>query len=193
MILEGFKVTTLSRTLIDLAGRLKLSALEAALDSATRRSFEVLPAIKAAIKRTCTRGRAGVGTLLDLVNRKEGRNATDSPLETQALQRLRDNGFPPPEVQWPVFGEDALPFIHVDLAYPRHLIAIVCNGLSTHGNRRQFDLDARQQSQLAGLGWSVIAVTSGTVSQEGWLTAVRRRLPEKSVHPRAKTRQTELW
>lgn len=191
MLLEGFRVTTLPRTLIDLSGRLTLKKLEMALDSATRRTFEVLPEIEAGIEALGTVGRKGCGALYDLVMRKQGRAGTDSPLETTALQRLRDHRFPQPETQWPVFGDDEVPFAHLDLSYPAYKIAIVCNGLRAHGNRIRFDLDARQHARLAGLGWHVIPVTAGTVETDGWLSDIARLLPPGSITP--ELRQAELW
>ena len=88
---------------------------------------------------------------------KSGRTPTDSPLEITVLQRIREFGLPIPETQWPVFDGDDVPFARVDLAYPRAKIAIPCDGLRTHGNRKQFDLDADQRARLAGLGGTGLA------------------------------------
>ena len=192
MILEGFRITTLTRTMVDLAGRLSRNDLEKALDSATRRSPEVLLDILDCIKDLGTVGRPGLRVLRELANWKMGRSPTDSDLEGDALQRLRHGGFPTPQTQWPVFdlAED-VPFIHLDFAYPQFMIAIVCNGLRSHGNRRRFDLDATQLTRLTGLGWRVVSVTTGTVKADAWLNAVTRLLPNGAV--RGPLGQCELW
>lgn len=88
------------------------------------------------------------------------RENTDSPMETKTRLALCDAGLPCPEVNFPLTAPGGHNF-YLDMAYPDQKVAVEYDG-SFHS--KQLDEDVERRHQIEMLGWSVVQVTKGTLS-----------------------------
>jgi very-short-patch-repair endonuclease len=166
MSVRGLRVTTLARTLADLAGRLTGAPLELALDSAQRLS----PTLGTSLDDFLVAGRSGARELCDLLGTRLAR--TDSPLEARVLRRLRVEGLAEPSNQFEV--SDGAGFVaRVDFAWPTERVALHVDGYRWHHQRERFDKDRSQLAQLTALGWVSVHVTATGLDQPAWVDALR--------------------
>jgi len=147
---DGIPVTSVARTLADLAGCVRADALEEALDDALRRRLVTV----AGMRKELRRRRPGVKVLGRLIDARAGmRRVPETVFETKLLRVLRAGGLPLPAVQhW--IGR-----YRVDFAYTDERLVIEADGFQWHSSRRQWDRDRAQRATLAELGWRVVPVT----------------------------------
>lgn len=88
------------------------------------------------------------------------RENTDSPMETKTRLALCNAGLPCPEVNFPLSLPDGRNF-YLDMAYPDQKVAVEYDG-SFHS--KQLDEDVERRHQIEMLGWSVVQVTKGILS-----------------------------
>jgi hypothetical protein len=91
--------TTPARTLLDIAPRLDLAALEQAVDGAARDGLIWLPHLRWRVDELRRPGRPGVSRLLTVLARTDGRADAETWLEQQALRLIRAAGLPAPRCQ----------------------------------------------------------------------------------------------
>ena len=150
-------LTTIRRTLIDLAGQ-RHPLVESALDRSLVRERESLGSLWLFVEQEWMRGRRGVRIMRDLLAARTGGQApSDSESELRARRLIAKEGLPPPVGQHPV----RLPFadIHIDLAYPDIKLAIELDSYSWHLNRKAMDSDRERDNALQMLGWVVLRFT----------------------------------
>lgn len=169
-VMNGFAVTTVARTCVDLAATLDERRLEAVVDEALRARLTSGPAIVDAVDRVARPGRKGSSAIRRvMVSIGDG----DSPLERRVVKWLRGAGLPEPEAQYEVrIGADVF---RLDFAYPAQRVAIEVDGYGFHSSRRSFDSDRKRDVILQAGGWRVLRFTSRT-SREFVVTAVRSAL-----------------
>jgi len=156
--IDGIPVTTVARTLIDIAGVAPAGVLEEALDDALHRKLVTVARLRRRIQETGCRGRRGSGVLADLVGaRHASRKVPQSVFETRLLRVLRGAGFPPPAIQHKIRTRAGLAVL--DFAYVEHRVAIEADGFQWHSSRQQWDHDRARRNALTVLGWTVIHVT----------------------------------
>lgn len=177
-----FPVTSLARTLLDLAGVLPTRNLELALDSAHRRYHRLLPWLRETIGPLEARQHPGLSTLRELLHARTPQR-TDSPLEDDVLRVLRRHRLEPPVTRY------ELPEVmRLDFAWPRQRVAVHVDSYRWHDGRVAFDHDAAQRSRLAALDWVSIIVTSEGLARGEWLhdlrAALARRAPQLELLPR---------
>lgn len=143
----GLPVTTVARTLVDLADVLGDRALEHAYDTA--RVHRVLDprALRAALDRGA--GRRGAPRLRALVDADRPPALTNGPLEEEALQLFRAAGLPDPEVNVRVNGH------LVDFAWRSKRLIVEVDGRATHGTARGQARDAARDADHRAAGWRV--------------------------------------
>jgi very-short-patch-repair endonuclease len=157
VVVSGITITTVHRTLIDLAS-IGHPRVEKSLDEALRRRMTTLGDLWAMVDDTRRRGRSGVRRLKTLlVERTPEFALTDSDLEVLALRLLRKAGLPEPRCQFSI----NLPSgpIRIDLAYPEHRLGIELDGYAWHQGRGSFENDRRRDLELGLLGWRVLRFT----------------------------------
>lgn len=151
-------VTSVERTLLDLAGVVPPRRLEQALEDAHRRSLCSFDQVANRFVRWARQGRRGVGALRPLLaDRVDEQVPTASELERQVLLLCRGAGIEDPVGQHPVDLGDTTVFL--DLAWPDRLLAVECDGMFTHGTNLQLPWDAERQNQLQLRGWLVLRYT----------------------------------
>lgn len=168
-------ITTVQRTLVDLAGALTNEQLEIALDSAERRYkpyFQgwLLPYL-ATLNPQATPGLSELKLLLEA----RGDFVTDSPLEVRVRRQLRKAGLEPKDPPFVVW-HDGVYVIRLDFAWPWLKVGIHCDSYRWHSQRERIDRDARQRSMLEFLKWRCITVTETTLKEGVWLDQLRALL-----------------
>jgi Protein of unknown function (DUF559) len=146
---ERIPVTSVARTLIDLAEVLRPAQLERALEEAERlRLFDLR-----AIEKRC-RGRRGLRPLRALLAEAGVTAApTRSELERRFLALCREEGLPVPAVNLFVAG------FEVDVIWAEQRLVVELDGYAFHGNRAAFERDRVRDASLQLAGYRVLRVT----------------------------------
>lgn len=142
----GIPITTVERTLIDLAPHLGDRALAKAAREAIRLRLTDAERLRAALGRH--RGRRGVARLAGIVAGLAGLplGRTRSDAEARALEVLAHAGRPLPDVNRLIAGREA------DLSWPAHRLIIELDGPQFHLDPGE---DAMRQAAWESAGWTV--------------------------------------
>ena len=152
-------VTSVPRTLIDLASVEPPSVVEQVMEDAFRRRLCSVEDVVERFVRLPARGRRGATTVRALLADRTGAYVpTDSDFELRVLHLLEDAGIPSPVRQFEV---DILGgrTVRLDLAWPEVLVAVECDGVYHHGTTIALRWDDRRQNQLVLEGWLVLRFT----------------------------------
>ncbi len=151
--IDGIAVTSLRRTMVDLAGELTAAELERLVDQVMadalleRTDLEELLYVK-------RQGRRGTRAL-----REAGRPWTESGVESYAEMRavrlFDEAGIPSPVRQLRIMHGERL-VARVDFAWPAHRVVLEVDGYRYHSSRRDFENDRARDRTLTQLGWRVI-------------------------------------
>lgn len=151
-------VTSVERTLVDLAGRLNEEELEIALDSALRLRLTAVPRVERRLASSPPSA-AGRGVLSRLLNERRASLTSESPLETKLMRAIRRSSLPQPVSQHRVM--DGTRFVgRFDLAYPEAKVIIEVDGYRWHSGRAAWQKDRRRDNDLNRLGWTVLRFTA---------------------------------
>jgi predicted transcriptional regulator of viral defense system len=152
--LNGIPITTVERTLLDLARHVSDRALARALREAVRLQLISVTTLVDYLGRV--RGRRGVARLAKAVARYAGLplERARSGAEVRAMEILRDADRPLPELNRRRAGEEA------DLSWPREWLIIEIDGGPFHLDVGE---DARKQAIWEAAGWTVKRIPSEDV------------------------------
>jgi hypothetical protein len=157
-------VTTVARTLIDVAAFVTPAALEAALDDAEQRGLVWRPYLQWRLDSLGGRGRSGVPQVRELVERTDGRPLGDSWLEQQAIRIVTQAGLPLPRCQVHIRRPDRR-IARVDLVWDGPRLVTELAGQRTHATRRRRQADAERAANLALAGYRVLEFTYEDVTE----------------------------
>ena len=162
--LHNIPVTSLARTLLDLAEVLPKRRLERAIEEAERLQLFDLDEIRGVLERSP--GRRGRRPLIAACEAalEEARH-TKSDLERDFLDLCREIGVPLPATNVMVGGEE------VDAHWPGTTLVVELQSWAWHGTRQALHRDSGKAIRLEILGHRVLPVTSRT------LRDLRRALP----------------
>lgn len=152
---SGVPVTTVARTLVDLAGIVPRDHLAKALNEAERRHLLDLRAVEAALDRTRQRsgpGRAALESVLD-EHRAHGLQLDAETLERLLLALVTAHDLPRPLIRHMVGGRE------VDACWPRARLVVELDGWEFHRHRRAFQRDREKSNMLTAAGWRVLRFT----------------------------------
>jgi len=189
---RGIPTTSVTRTLIDLAGTTPKKTLEKALDEALRQGMTDLGRLRGVLARSGMkrRGAKALRTLLEA--RDPAKERSDSELEDKLIRLIRSEGLPPPALHYNVVEEDRW-LGEVDLAYPRQRIAIEAHGYRFHSSRSVWEDDQRRENGLVEAGWKVLKVTSSQLENDpGLVIGALRSLLGKAPRWPAKKRLSRM-
>ena len=181
-IRHGVPVTGPARTILDVAGVSGTRQLRRVVDSAFRLELVTWRTLYSVLIRHSAKGRNGCGPLRQLLEDHYGDTATpDSTWNRDVGFLLTDAGLPDPRFEFEV--RDAGSFIaRVDLAYPRHRVAIECDSVRWHLNSDSFVADPRRRNRLLNAGWRVLTFTwDDYANRPGDLIAAVRAALDPSV------------
>ena len=157
-VVDGIPVTSLERTLLDLAEIVDQRQLERAFDQAEIVEGLDLNKINDQLARNATRpGAKKVRHVLE--NHYIGSTPTENDFEEALLTLTRALGLPDPEVQFWIDPGDGGPQIRADFAWPEQRIVVETDGEKAHGTRQAFQRDRRRDQRLIAAGWTVIRTT----------------------------------
>jgi hypothetical protein len=149
---DGIPVTSISRTLLDLAQVLPPLDLRRALDESERLRLFDLRALERLIGRSL--GHHGLGTLGKVLDDYRGPPPlTRSELERQFLDLCHDAGLPRPQANVLVRGYE------VDVAWLDQRLIVELDSRGYHGTRAAFENDRIRDATLQAAGYRVIRVT----------------------------------
>lgn len=149
---QGFRVTSVARTLLDMAPSLSESRLRSLLVEAERlRVFD-----RKALIEISGRGRgwSGVSKLRDALAKWDpALEVTRSVFEERFLAFCRTRGVPPPQVNVLVEG------FEVDCLWPSQGLIVELDGFASHSDQGSFHQDRRRDSILGAAGFEVRRIT----------------------------------
>jgi very-short-patch-repair endonuclease/predicted transcriptional regulator of viral defense system len=152
-------VTSVARTLVDLADVLPATRLGPVVSEAERRGVFDLNAVEAALARTRHRrgrGSAALRAVLD-EHRRRGTQLTRSELEERFAALVEAAGLPRPQTnRW--IGD-----FEVDAVWPERRLAVELDGWAFHRDRHAFERDRIKANALIAKGWTVLRYTHDAV------------------------------
>ena len=162
---EGIPVTSVARTLLDVAGVLSPPRLERALEQAERLQRLDLHRLQETMSGCLGhRGVRRLGAALDLYREPV---ATRSELERAFLDLIRSAGLARPSVNVQVAGHE------VDFLWRDEGIAVELDGFEFHGTRAAFERDRARDHDLQMEGIQVVRLTWRRLQDEGAEVAER--------------------
>lgn len=153
--LRGVPTTSLTRTLIDLAGVVAAPHLEAALESGLRDSPHEEKKLQWVLRTLHPRGYDGLPLLKRLF---EGRWGLDSGREAEVKQLIWAAGLPTPQPHF-VVCDGNWRIAEVDFAWVAEKMTLQFHGNRDHLKVRQFYRDHDQGSRLVAAGWMPLVST----------------------------------
>ena len=157
---DGIPVTSVARTLLDLAEVVPLEHLRRAYEAAERHELLDFQAVHELIARS--NGRRGLSALLALLD-YDPREAIESKsdLESRFLDLVREAGLPLPKLNVLVEG-----FL-VDAYWPQARLVVELQSWEHHGHRQAFERDSAKLARLQVAGCRALPVTGGQLRHEG--------------------------
>jgi Transcriptional regulator, AbiEi antitoxin/Protein of unknown function (DUF559) len=144
-------VTSVARTLFDLAEVVAEDCLEGVFEEADRLRLPYLQELEA----VCARGygRRSLPVVRRLIDAARYVETTRSPLEDRVLALCRKYGLPPPATNVEVLGHE------VDIYWPRQKLMIETDGYAYHGHRAAFERDRARDAAMQAAGYRVVRLT----------------------------------
>jgi very-short-patch-repair endonuclease len=168
---DGIPVTTVARTLLDLAGIASRRELARAVDTAERLQLFDLASVEEGLSRA--RGRRGAAALREAIAGWRPRD-TRSELEDRFAELLASTGLPEPRLNVLVWGEADQH--EVDAFWPSDRLVVQLDGFAYHRTRRDRERDAATDADLDLAGFRVLRLTWDDVTAHGGRTVRRLRL-----------------
>ena len=178
---QGIPITSVARTLLDLAAAVRPDRLERALAQAEHLQLYDHKAITDLLARANGhRGKAALSkaTALDP-------KLTRSEWEVRLLKLVRDAALPEPLVNLTLAAPDH-PRLEVDFCWPSHRLIVETDGWDSHRTRAAFEADRRRDAALQADGYRVVRFTWRTPDAtiirrlQALLTPARIRPPHGS-------------
>lgn len=175
---DGIRVTTVARTLLDLATVLPRRQLERALHEADIQRLWDLTGLHALVDRHPTR--RGTRALRAII--ADHTAISKHELERRFLAFLEHNGFPSPATNRLI--PTRVRSYECDVVFVGARMIVELDGYETHGTRKGFEEDRVRDRALAIAGWRVIRITWRQLRDNpGHLTRDLRALTDVAAQP----------
>ena len=155
---EGIPVTSLPRTLLDLAATVRFDWLERMIERSEDLELFDLRAVEELLARTI--GHHGHGRLRKAIALYKPSSFTRSSLERRFLELVVEAGLPQPRTN---FVEEGF---ELDCYWPEHRFAVELDLFETHGTRAAFERDRERQEDLLLAGIGMTRVTGPRLERE---------------------------
>jgi very-short-patch-repair endonuclease len=153
---NGIPVTSVPRTLLDLAAVLPAGDVERAFDRAEAQRLRDALSLPDLLDRYPRRpGARALRSLL--ATRMRGETVTRSELEDRFLSFLARSGLPPPRVNAWVWVRGRR--LELDFLWPEECLVVELDGYATHGTRAAFENDRARDRLLLASGLRPMRVT----------------------------------
>lgn len=176
---EGIPVTSLARTLLDLAATVRFDWLEKMVERSEELGLFDLRAVEELLARTV--GHHGHKRLRQAIALYQPTSFTRSSLEKRFLELVIAAGLPQPHTNYVEHG------FELDCYWPEHRFAVELDVFETHGTRAAFERDRKRQEDLLLAGIQMIRVTGPRLACEPdeVIRRVARLLNEWAPYPAA--------
>jgi very-short-patch-repair endonuclease len=172
-IVRGIPVTTVPRTLVDIAAELPIDALARACHEAGVRYQTTPAAVEAVLVRRPTS--PGARKLRRVIHGDV--HVTLSKLEARFLELLREAGLPLPITNRPAGGR------RVDCRWPEHRLTVELDGYRFHNSRYSWEQDRRREREARARGDEFRRYSYGDVTDDPTLMLAELRSLLSSEHP----------
>jgi Transcriptional regulator, AbiEi antitoxin len=169
---DGMRVTSPTRTVVDLASVLDPTALRVAFESARRERRTSVAAVRDRHASIGGPGRPGAAALGALLEQLDGAAPCEYPLEVLVAEILERSSLPAPERQFRVRAGGHR--FRLDFAWPDQRVALECDGRRRHSEDGDFARDRARWSCLAIDRWRLLFATWSDATQRA--DALVRRL-----------------
>jgi very-short-patch-repair endonuclease len=156
--LDAISVTSVARTLIDLAAVVYPTTLIKAIEESERRERFDLNAIDAAIARSPTR--KGVKALTTALKTYRPPPTTNSHLERDFLKAVHRAGLPEPRINTLLYGEEA------DIYWPQAHLAVEIDGSQYHHSPRELERDRLKDALWQRHGEQILRLTDNRLESD---------------------------
>jgi hypothetical protein len=150
-IVDGIPVTSVARTLVDLAGPLTPTRLARAIEQADRTGLLDLRAVVAAAERVS--GRRNLARLRRVLATYDDAPPVRSEWERRFVDAVVAASLPRPQVNATVAG------LEVDMLWPQWGLIVELDSRSYHADPRSFENDRLRDARLSRAGYRVLRVT----------------------------------
>lgn len=155
---EGIPVTSLPRTLLDLAATVRFEWLEKMVERSEDLELFDLRAVEGLLERTV--GHPGHGRLRKAIALYKPSSFTRSGLEKRFLELCLEAGLPQPRTNFVAHG------FELDCYWPEPRFAVELDVFETHGSRAAFERDRKRQEDLLLAGIGMTRVTGPRLERE---------------------------
>ena len=153
---DGIPITTVPRTVLDLAAVLTRGQLEQAMERAEALRLTDAVTIAELLQRY-PRRRGSVALRAILGDESIGHGVTREELEAAFNEFIHERGFPRPRINAPLaVGADSFT---ADFLWPAARLIVELDGYATHWTRRAYERDRRGDRRLLAADWKTIRVT----------------------------------
>jgi predicted transcriptional regulator of viral defense system len=164
-IVDAIPVTTVARTVLDLAAVVRRRSVERALDQAQILEVFDLRALRDQLDRNPRHpGASRLNAILD--SHTAGTTVTWSELEELCLEVTRAAGVERPEVNAWVDPGDGEPPVRADFVWRAQRVTVEADGFGSHKTRWAFENDRGRDQRLFRVGWLPVRVTDRQLREE---------------------------
>ena len=162
---DGIRCTTISRTIVDMAGESGWGQLRRLVEQAAILRQLNVEEIDLVLSRGRRRGAPRLRTILaPWRETRDKRPVVRSRLEARLLPRLIEEGLPSPRTNVKLRVEGHV--FEIDLFWEEQRLAIETDGEETHGTRAAFQRDRKRDQILTAAGYRTARVTWAQVRDE---------------------------
>jgi very-short-patch-repair endonuclease len=172
---DDIPVTSVSRTILDMAGMLRPERFEGVLERSEELGVFDLTSVEGVRQRYAHH--PGAGPLREALSiYRDDATVTRSRLEKRFLAEVREAGLLVPAMNFNIAG------FELDAYWEHERFAVELDVFETHGTRVAFERDRIRADDLLAIGVEMIRVTGPRLRREP--EAVMRRLGEHLAHRR---------
>ena len=153
---EGLPVTSIPRTIVDMARFLTTRHLTAVLDSVVAEQRTRVDDVQRIVDQVARRGKPGIQKIRWVLEDREMGPRSGTSLERRGAEVLREGGLPDPHFEYPIPWS---PDRRFDAVYPLSRLAIEWDSRRWHEIREAFASDRERDRQAMLHGWKVLRFT----------------------------------
>ena len=157
---RGVPVTSVARTIVDLASVVPAEKLEKAFNHALRFQMTTSAEVGITLAALGSQGRAGARALGKLIAAREAlHESSASEAEDDFISFVRWARLPEPVGQLPIFDSEGRFVMRCDFAYPDVRVAIEVDSQTFHSDAGDRARDHAKRRRATSSGWLVVPVT----------------------------------
>jgi hypothetical protein len=187
-LIDGVPVTRPERVLLDLAWlRPSPNYLEAVIHAARRRRLITYESTNAMFVRHARRGLRGVAALRVALERwNPAQRATESEMETELFQLVREHDVPEPVIQFDVYDGHGQFVARTDLGWPTLRATLDYDSKQEHSDEFQIARDNKRRNAIMRAGyWPLVARLDDVRASAEEICEQLRELARNDGRPRA--------